>query len=294
MDLFLINILLFLIAVGFSVFASYFDIKTGEIPDKFTLGLVIVALALRAGYSVYSSEYSYLLDGAITGAIFFAFGALLFYTGGWGGGDAKLITGIGASLGGYLPGLALMDPTLGLFPAFFGFFVSISLVAIPYSIAYSLFLSMRSPKSIQLFRGRIRKGWAILLLALVASFALILVLRPWSPLLTLALLSPPLMYLLMVFVRCVEEEALRKEVFVSDLREGDMVAEDVVLRGKKLASRRDMDGLSKQAVKEIKRLAAEGKLPKRITVKWGIKFAPVFPLALLVTPFLTGILGFFL
>lgn len=292
MDLFAVNILLFLVAVGFSVVASYFDIKTGEIPDKFTLGLVLVALAVRAFYSVYSSEYNYFLDGAATGAMFFAFGALLFYTGGWGGGDAKLITGIGASLGGLFPGLTIVDQTLGFFPAFFGFFVSISLVAIPYSIAYSLFLSMKSPKSIQLFKKRLRI--VTLLLAALASAALILLLRPWSPLLTLALLSPPLLYLLMVFVRCIEEEALQKEVFTSDLREGDMVAEDIVLKGKRLASKRDMDGLSKERVKEIKKLAAEGKLPKRLRIRWGIKFAPVFPIALLVTPFWAGVLRFFL
>jgi len=284
------NLLIFSAAIGFSAIAAYFDLKTGEIPDKFTLGLVVVALAMRAAFSLYSQDFNYLFDGALVGALFFGFGAVLFYTGGWGGGDAKLMAGIGTSLGGWIaPSIA--DSSLSLFPQFFGFFAAISIIAIPYSLIYALILSFKSPKVFKLARERIIKNWFILCLAVLASASMMILLPPWNLMLTIALLFPPVFYFLIIFTRTVEEVAMQKEVRLSELKEGDMVAEDLIINGKKLASRRDMDGLSKESLKKIR--AAKGG-PKTVRIKWGIKFAPAFPLALAICPFWTGIMGLLL
>jgi len=284
------NLALFSAAFGFSIAASYFDMKTGEIPDKFTIGLVVVALAMRAVFSLFLSDFTYLFDGLLAGAMFFAFGAFLFYTGGWGGGDAKLIAGIGASLGGVI-GPSIVDSSFSFFPQFLGFFIAISIVAIPYSLLYALFLSFKSPKVFSLTKERICKNWLILVLAAAGSLTLLILLKPWTPIFAFMSVSPIIFYLLIIFTRSVEEVAMQKEVAVKDLREGDMVVEDVIINGKKLASKRDMDGLSKEALKKIQ--SAKGG-PKKVTIKWGIKFAPAFPLALLVCPVWTSIVSLFI
>ncbi|MBN2518661.1 MAG: prepilin peptidase [Candidatus Altiarchaeota archaeon] len=283
-------VLLLAVAFSFSALGSYFDLKTGEIPDKFTLGLVLVALAMRLGYSLYSGDFNVFLDGAMTGGIFFAFGALLFYTGGWGGGDAKLVTGIGASIGGLYPGLTLVDSSMQIFPPFFGFFVSLALVSIPYSIAYSLILSYKNREAVSLAKKRFKDNWIFLLLVLVLSVSLVLVLRPWNLLLLLSLVSPFLLFSLLLFMRSVEETALRKEIPVSELKEGDIVAEDVVVKGKRLVSHRDMDGITPDTIREIQKYAKKGLVGKRIKIKWGIKFGPVFPISLLLLPFWTNLI----
>jgi len=94
----------------------------------------------------------------------------------------------------------------------------------------------------------------------------------------------------MVFTKSVEAVAMQKDVPVKDLAEGDMVVEDLVVKGKKLASKRDMDGLSLEALKKIQYTKG---IPEKIRIKWGVRFAPAFPLALLITPFWTQILLWF-
>lgn len=284
------NLVLFSTAIGFSIAASYFDIKTGEIPDKFTVGLVVVALALRAAFSFGLSDFNYLLDGLLVGGIFFGFGAALFYTGGWGGGDAKLIAGIGVSIDGFM-GPSIVDSSFLYFPAFFGFFVALSIVAIPYSLLYAIVLSLRSPKVFSLTKQKLAASWLLLALAVAGSATLFILIKPWSVLMVFAIVSPPLFYLLILFTRSVEEVAMQKEIALKDLREGDMLAEDLVINGKKLASKRDMDGVSKEALQKIK--SAKGA-PKKVKIKWGIRFAPAFPLALLISPIWGGIIAAFL
>lgn len=283
-DMYSLNLLMFSAALGFSSVASYFDVKTGEIPDKFTVGLVVVALAMRAAFSAMLGDFNYLLDGLLVGGIFFGFGAALFYTGGWGGGDTKLIAGIGASLGGLVAPSLL--PHLSLLPAFLGFFIAMSLVAIPYSLAYALGLALRTRKVFTITKKKLQETWMLLAMAAIASAAMIIVLKPWSAVLFFCLLSPPLFYLMIVFVRSVEENAMQKEISIGQLKEGDMVAEDIIVKGKKLASKRDMDGLSKKALAKIKKSGL-----RKIKIRWGMRFAPAFPLALLVAPFWSSIIA---
>jgi Flp pilus assembly protein protease CpaA len=275
------NLALFSTAMGFSLVSSYFDMKTGEIPDKFTVGLVAVALAMRAAFSLFLGDFNYLIDGALAGAVFFGFGALLFYTGAWGGGDAKLVAGIGAALGAgmFAPTMVSAMP---LFPPVLGFFIAMSIVAIPYSIAYALVLSIKAPRVFSLTKERIVKNWLVFAMAAAGSLALVILLKPWTPMLAASLMSPLVFYLLIAFTRSVEEVAMQKEVSVKDLRVGDMVVEDIIINGKRVARKRDMDGLTKEALEKIQK-AKNG--PKKVRIKWGIKFAPAFPLALAISPY---------
>jgi Flp pilus assembly protein protease CpaA len=284
MDLPAINLLMFATALGFSSVASYFDLKTGEIPDKFTIGLVVVALAMRAGFSAYLGNFTYLLDGALVGGILFAFGALLFYTGGWGGGDAKLMAGIGAALGGLLAP-TIIDSGFAALPPFFGFFIALSIVAIPYSLGYALILSIRKPRVFSDTVDKLRENWFSLAMVLIASLAFFIVFRPTAAILIFLSLLPAVFYLVLMFSKSVEEVAMQKEIPVGDLQEGDMVVEDVHVRGERVASKRDMDGLSKESLGKIRKSNL-----RKIKIKWGIRFAPAFPLAIVISPFWTGIM----
>lgn len=75
--------------------ASVFDLRTREIPNTFPLLLLGWAVAARvAGFQ--EADWWGLLGGL---AIGLAVGAALFAVGGMGGGDAKLLGGLGAVLG---------------------------------------------------------------------------------------------------------------------------------------------------------------------------------------------------
>jgi Flp pilus assembly protein protease CpaA len=75
--------------------AAGFDVKDREIPDWISLsmlGWVIAATILGI------SPYGWLLSG-LGLAVGLVFGAFVFWLGGFGGGDAKLLAVVGATLG---------------------------------------------------------------------------------------------------------------------------------------------------------------------------------------------------
>lgn len=83
------------VALAFAVVAAVFDLRSREIPDGLSAALILAAVvAVLFGYS----ELSWLqvVGGAAVG---FAIPLLLFGFGILGGGDVKLLTGIGAAVG---------------------------------------------------------------------------------------------------------------------------------------------------------------------------------------------------
>ncbi len=68
---------------------------------------------------------------------------------------------------------------------------------------------------------------------------------------------------------------LYQTVAVKDLEEGMIPADPVAVDGKIYANPRRAAGLTKEEVRELKRLAAEGRIPDKLRVKVGIPFAPV-------------------
>lgn len=72
--------------------AGYKDLKTRTIPNIITLPFILIGLIVN----LFIGEYRLTLLGFL---VSFGLGFLLFLTGGMGGGDAKLMAGLGAWLG---------------------------------------------------------------------------------------------------------------------------------------------------------------------------------------------------
>jgi prepilin signal peptidase PulO-like enzyme (type II secretory pathway) len=75
------------------------------------------------------------------------------------------------------------------------------------------------------------------------------------------------LFFLWIFVKTVEDVAFKKRILVSKLKVGDVLFESKV-----------WEGISE---KELKKIKASGK--KFVWIKEGVRFAPVFPLALILT-----------
>jgi len=86
-----------------------------------------------------------------------------------------------------------------------------------------------------------------------------------------------------IFLKAVELNALREPVEVSRLREADVPAEDIVVDGEVLIRKTDIEGMTPEDIKRIQEFARQGKIPEKIVIKRGIKFAPVLLFALLST-----------
>src|SRR3989338_1827332 len=134
------------------IIASVFDIKTREVPDLLNYSLIFVGIGLRAAYSAVTFDWSFLLAGLAGLGVFFALALILFYAGQWGGGDSKLLMGMGAMFG--------IDIKLNVFSDSFNalntvadsfiitFFVNILAVGAVYGLIWSIVLAIRNRKKL--------------------------------------------------------------------------------------------------------------------------------------------------
>ncbi len=83
------------IALVALVAAAAFDARTREIPDTVSTVLIVTALLAKL-LGFHAASWNGILVGA---AAAFAVSAVLFWKGGLGGGDVKLLTALGAALG---------------------------------------------------------------------------------------------------------------------------------------------------------------------------------------------------
>ncbi len=261
----------------FLIMGSYFDLRTGEIPEKISIGLIVTILIYSLIYSVYTGDIDFFGNALLLGAGYFILAYILFYMGEWGGGDVKLLTGIGCSLAfldaaGYFKDVSVL-------PYYIDYLINMALISAPYLIIYSLILGLMKKEVIEEFIGYFKTRTTLLLIILSFIPAIFSLWISIGPSVTLIYLCIPFIVVLSFYLRAVEIQALQKTVAVDELMEWDVVAEDIKVDDKKIASKRDIEGLTRNDIKAIKELAAEGKIPKEIRIKWGIKFAPILFLA---------------
>jgi hypothetical protein len=280
--------LVFWLTTAFLAVASYFDLKTGEIPEKISRSLIVLMLAMAAAQTFFSMQASYLIYSAVIGIGFFLVGYLMFYLGEWGGGDVKILAGIGCSLG-ILGAAGHFIRLQGIFPYYLDYFINFALAATPYIIVYTFALGLLKPIVFRSFSKGLT-GKKSLILLIISFLPAVISMTLKMPNLTLVYLLVPLLVILTFYLKAVEEMALQKMIPVSGLREEDILASDLMVDGKRIAGRRDAGGLSKKQLTEIMAAASERKIPQEITIRWGIRFIPVFFLAYLLTYFVGGAL----
>jgi Flp pilus assembly protein protease CpaA len=264
----------FAVALGGSSLAAAWDLKTTEIPDNIPHAMIVIAIIFYAAQSYLAGSYWPLLNSLMVGLGLLALGFVMYFTGQWGGGDAKILAAVG-----------FLVPTFHTQNIFLPFAVSylanVFLVGAAYMIIYALaialmnrkiitefFKSMKASKNVFLF------GSVILFATLIAANFFILKFLDLSFSLAallsnsvLPLVATIALFTMWKFAKIVEDVGFKKKVKVSQLKLGDVLSESKV-----------WDGIT---AKEIKKIRSSGK--KYVWVKEGVRFAPAFPLALLFT-----------
>lgn len=237
------------LALVWLIVASVQDWKKREVYNWLSFSLIIFALLFRAVKSVLFSTNDFYY-GFLGFIVFFILANLLYYARFFAGGDAKLFMALGAVIG------MSFEAVVFIFLVLF--------VGAAYSLIYSVFMLRKG-----FFKG-LKKHYTsnrgIFNLSLVGSlFFLIIGLFVHILFLVVALLFLlfPFLY---VYAKVVEEFMI-KEVRGINLSEGDWLAQDVRV-GKTLV-KSNWEGLNKDEVKLLR-----GK--KRIKIKQGIPFVPVF------------------
>ena len=253
--------------------ASYTDLKTREVPDWASYGLIFAALGIRLIYSLAERDGTILFSGILGFAVFFTLAFALYKAHQWGGGDSKLLMGIGAIIGITFP----FDYSSWLL---LWFFLSLLFLGAVYGLFWMAYFAVKKRKEfissfkLMLKRYKIIHGmvWAV---SLILGFSLFLSYNFSSSLWLISFLI--IIFYLLMFVLSVENGCLFNKVHIHRLTPGDWL-----VTGEKKAVK--MKTLLKKDIWSLRTLHAKGKV-HYVTIREGIPFIPSFLFAYLAIIF---------
>jgi Flp pilus assembly protein protease CpaA len=265
---------LLLLAIG-----SITDFKKREVPDWLSYAAIAFGAGLRLIFAVTSWSWAPLIEGALGFVPLFILALVMYYAGQWGGGDSKVLMGVGILLGA--------KPTLLVFPLLLTFFINIVMIGSAYGLLYSLVLAaLHSREFAREFRRHL-SAWKTLKYICYAFAAVFVAasffiggLLPKLLLIMLSALSVCLFYI-WVFIKSLEKAVMIKKVPVEKLTEGDWIVKDVKIDGRYICGPKDL-GIEKGQIAKLIRLKRQGRISD-VAVKEGIPFVPGFLLAFIAT-----------
>jgi len=258
--------------VGFGL-AGYWDLRYTEFPDWLPYSIIVIALVVRGVFSFLENDLWIIGNSVIVGLVFLGLGMILYFLKQWGDGDAWLLGALGflfPNETGFVVKTFLPFPLTLLFN-----FLFISLV---YLIIYSVSLGLKKREINRVYWNYLRgqSGVFVFLIVLFFVFSWALAFYLYYALsvsldsLLTVILFPFLLTFVLLFTsyaRVVEENLFKKKISVRDLKVGD-----VILKGR-------WRGLKENEIKELKRKE------RYVWVKEGVRFAPVFLFAMLISLF---------
>lgn len=263
------------------VIGTITDIKTREVPDWINYSLIAAGVGLNLIFSIVYWEWSFIANSLAGFLAFLILALAMFYAGQWGGGDSKLIMGLGALIG--------LDIFFKKFPFLISFLINMLVVGAAYGLAWSLFLAVKNRnKSLKEVKKIFAKKEVMLarrwlLMALLIAAIIVLLVKDaavqWA-LAAIALLVLATFYL-WVFIKAIEKVAMLKYVTPDKLTEGDWIARDIKFKGRKICGPKDL-GIEKKQIRQLVELFDKGKI-KKILIKEGIPFVPSFLVAFILT-----------
>jgi hypothetical protein len=277
---------------------SITDLKKREVPDLLNFGLIVFGFGIASITSLVFWSTTSILS-ALLGFVFcFLVSCIMFYTGQWGGGDAKMLMAIGALVG--IPfsllrsflSLLFSNPssiTLQDIPSLFLFLFMVIFFGGIFGFCWLLVLIVRHwhqfvPAYLSALEERhARRRRYIIYVLLLIFFGIALLVQDFA-LQILSAVSALLLFVLyhsFLVIKVVEQIAFVKRIPVSHVTEGDWVAVDVIVDGKTIVSKKDL-GMSREQLLELHHLARQGKI-SFVLVKYGIPFVPSFLIAFIVT-----------
>ena len=256
---------------------SYTDMKTREVPDWVNFGLIGSGFGINLLFSIIFWKINFILASIIGFAVFFGIAWVMFYTGQWGGGDSKILMGLGAIIG-----IDILSRQFFLF----GFLINALLIGALYGILWSIFMIFKNKRGfIKDFKKSLKNKKLVFAKRIIFTSFIILVLAAvlipdkFTKLmfLYLAVISV-LTFYLWVAIKSVEKVCMLKYVKPQQLTEGDWIAKDVKVNGKYITGPKDL-GIEKKKIKKLIEFYKRGKV-RKILIKEGIPFVPSFFVAL--------------
>ena len=279
----MIQLIIIIILLIWLISATYTDIKTKEVPDWLSFSLIIIALGSYTILSLIENDFGILLTSLKGFGIFFILGNFLYYTKQWGGGDAKILMGIGATLPEYPSQLLnYFNPNLDA-PFLVTIFINIIIVGAVYSIIMGTRLILKNRKefskkfSKKIKNKKIRGIRDSIGLLSIVFLIVYLTSESYSiKAISILLAIMPLVFFYMwLSISIVEKITMYKKIKVSQLREGDWITKKIKIKNK-LIYTPNINGVTNKEIKKLRKYENE---IKKLTIKDGIPFLPAILIA---------------
>jgi len=274
----MLDYIIIIISLIWLVFAIIYDFKTREVPDWLSYSFIAIAISINLIYSLIIKDFSILLLSLIGFFVFGAIGMLLYYLKQWGGGDAKLLMGVGAMFANYpLSLINIFNPNLDIsFLAIL--FVNIMFFGAIYGIVYIIMLAIINRNKIKKLSINDSKYKFYILIAIILMVLTIFIKETNLRLLMIILIILALIIpKLIILVNIVEKNCMYKSILISKLTEGDWIKDSIKIKGKLIYNNKSL-GIKKEQIEQLKKY----KL-KHVTVKYGVPFAVSFLLGLAIS-----------
>src|SRR3989338_4025052 len=228
----MIEVLLAALVLLVLVIDSYTDLRTKEVPDWLSYGFIATALGFRAIYS-FQDGWQVLASGLLGFAAFYLLALLFYYTHQWGGGDSKLLMGMGAALGITYPfAQASFTPLWFLLLLLFS--------GALYGLVWLGFLAVKRRNCLFPELRSLLGNHKKLHIGLGFSSVLFLGAGFLVHYLLLVVTMLAVLYYLLLFLVAVQSCCFVSERNTESLTEGDWLAEDVIVHGKKVLAKKTL------------------------------------------------------
>ena len=273
------------------IIGSITDIQKREVADSVNYFLIISGLAIRLIYSIYSWQWTFFVYGLIGFGSFLALAYLMFLTGQWGGGDSKMLMGMGALFATYPEVLKnYFSPELFGFPFLVSFWINLLLLGAVYGILWTLGLGIFHFKDMKnSFRNILSDAFVKKIRLITHTFSGVMILVGiLSGNFILRLFLIVFSFIILIFfymylvIKSVEKSCMYRIVSPDKLVEGDWPVDDIVVDGKTIFSKDKKVGFELEDLDKMLKLQKANKL-KTVKIKHGIPFVPSFLFALIVT-----------
>ncbi len=254
-------------AAGFATLlaASAYDLRKGEVPDYISLVGIALGILLHAGASFQAGSIQPLLWSLGIGTGFFIMGWTAYLLGGWGGADALALAVLG-----FTAPYGVSEITSGYS---IDLIVNMLIAGLLVTLVWSVVLAARQPEKVlsQTYKN-LRTSKARLVLEIMGSLMFAFIAQEAGMQGGLYAVFFVTMVILIRFMRAIESEVFEVEKDIENVSPGEIVdteALDGRIRG---IEEEELEDLKDEDVDSVK-------------VKSGIRFVPVFPVALLLTDF---------